>query len=365
MLRNCVIAVALALSAWASSTIRAQTPEITVTAASADALLKVLDGFGDRGEMFGFTGPQAFLKSYGRFLDNQQPVTAALTFTTKTPMFAAEFATKDLNAFLDALKQDDIQLDAKTGELTKVGSSLRFFTKLDGNTFKVSDNAEFLKNVRWPASEKLSASNLAAVARVDWRNLKPELRTTLAEQTMMVFLPQANSFSPIALDALPELLSTTAAGRIAALFSQSESMTFQFTLDQSGSLQVTADVLNRALIGRPTVESPFTSIDSANTLASLQWNTPIESDLRTLTQAWAAQLTTASKQLFAGDEIADTSGMKVLNEGAAFLARHVIETIALPNLQGGVQVLADNDHPIILAGIRVANRLVWMANCKS
>ncbi len=37
------------------------------------------------------------------------------------------------------------------------------------------------------------------------------------------------------------------------------------------------------------------------------------------------------------------------------LARHCAETIALPNLQGSLWSLSDGDHPIIVAGIRVAN----------
>ena len=59
--------------------------------------------------------------------------------------------------------------------------------------------------------------------------------------------------------------------------------------------------------------------------------------------------------MFAGDQIGDTSGLKVLHEGAAILARHCTETIALPNLQGTLSTVSNGDQPIIVAGIRVAS----------
>lgn len=122
------------------------------------------------GEMFGLNGPAAFLTSYGRFIDDGQPLTAALTFTTKTPMFAAEFVIKDSAAFFAATSQDGTQFDSVKGELTKAGSSLRFFVQQSGNKIRLSDNAEFLRNVPWSTPEQFSrAGTVAVIARIDWR----------------------------------------------------------------------------------------------------------------------------------------------------------------------------------------------------
>ncbi len=353
MLRTCVAAFALACC-WFHASIPAQTPEITVAARSAQELGAVLKSFGLRGEMFGLNGPAAFLDSYGRGLDEQQPLTAALTFTTKSPMFAAEFVVKDATAFFSMLEQDGVVLNKDTGELTKTGSSLRFFVRQNGNRVRIADNADFLKNVRWPASEQF-ASNVAVITRIDWRNLQPEMRGAVAQQTLSIFLPQTNPMASVSLDALPEVLSNIAADRVAALFRKAENITLQFSIQQQGQVQVFADVLNRTVAGRQAVPSPFASISSDKSIAAFEWNTPIESELRTSIQAWAAQLAMATKQLFAGDEIGDDSGLKVLHEGAAILARHCTETVALPNLQGSFCTLADGDRPIIVAGLRVAN----------
>ncbi len=299
MLRTCVVALVLVVCSVTVAAVRAQTPEITVTARSAQELGQVLTSFGQRGEMFGLTGPAAFLDSYGSTIDNQQPLTAALTFTTKTPMFATEFTVHDANAFLAALAKDGVQFDTKSGELTKVGSSLRFYLSQNGNKLRIADNADFLKNVRWPTQETLP-SQVAVVAHIDWRNLNPEIRSAVAQQALTNFLPQTNPMSSFSIDALPELISNMAASRVASLFNGSESLTLQFTISQPGVVQVAADVVNRSVAGRPTNASPFTSLTNAQTIASFEWNTPIESELRTLTQAWAAQLVGATKNLFAG-----------------------------------------------------------------
>ena len=259
MLRARVIAIALLACSFAT-TVNAQTPEITVAARSTQQLSTVLASFGERGEMFGLNGPAAFLSSYGRFIDDAQPLTAALTFTTKTPMFAAEFVTKDATAFFAALSQDDIRL-AASGELTKTGSSMRFFVQQIGNKIRLADNADFLKNVRWPAPEQFSASTVAVVARIDWRNLQPELRSTVAQQAMSNFLPQTNPMVSFSIDALPDLISNATASRVAGLFSKSESITLQFSIQEAGAVQVTADVVNRSIVGRPVVTSPFASPD--------------------------------------------------------------------------------------------------------
>lgn len=354
MLRARVATFALLACSIATS-VFSQTPEITVAARSAPQLGTVLASFGERGEMFGLNGPAAFISSYNRFIDDGQPLSAVLTFTTKTPMFAAEFVTKDTAAFFAALSQDGIQFDATSGELTKVGSSLRFFVQQSGNKLRVSDNADFLKSVRWPAPEQFSASSVAAIARIDWRNLQPEMRSAVAQQAMSNFLPHTNPMATFSIDALPDLIGNATASRIAALFGKSENITLQFSIEATGSVQVTADVVNRSIVGRPVVPSPFASLTSEHKVASCEWNTPVESELRTTIQAWAAQLTGAVKQMFAGDEIGDTSGLKVLHEGAAILARHCTETIALPNLQGTLCTLSNGDQPIIVAGIRVAN----------
>ena len=352
----CARFVAFALLACSIATSAfAQTPEITVAARSAPQLGTVLTSFGERGEMFGLNGPAAFLSSYGRFIDDGQPVTAALTFTTKTPMFAAEFVTKDAAAFFAALRQDGTLLDVATGELTKAGSSLRFFVQQSGNKIRLSDNADFLKNIRWPAPEQFTSSPVAVIARIDWRNLQPEMRSAVAQQAMSNFLPQANPIASLSIDALPDLIASATAGRVAGLFGKSENITLQFSIQETGAVQVTADVVNRSIVGRPVVPSPFASLTSEYKVASCEWNTPIESELRTITQAWAAQLTGAAKQMFAGDEIGDTSGLKVLHEGAAILARHCTETIALPNLQATLCTVSNGDQPIIVAGIRVAS----------
>lgn len=353
MLRTCVVAIAVVVGALSVATVHSQTPEITVTARSAQELGQVLASFGERGEMFGLTGPAAFLKSYGSKIDNQQPLIAAVTFTTKTPMFVTEFEAKDATTLLAALASDGVQFDAKSGELTKVGSSLRFYMVQNGNKLRIADNAEFLKNVRWPTPEQIP-SGTAAIAHIDWRNLKPEMRSAVAQQAMTNFLPQTNPMAAFSIDALPELISNMAASRMGALFGSSESMTLQFSIRESG-VQVSADVVNRSVAGRSPVPSPFASLTNENNVASFEWNTPVDSELRTFTQAWAAQLVGAAKHLFAGDEIGDTSGLKVLHEGAAVLARHCTETIALPNLQGSLCALSDGDRPIVVAGIRVAN----------
>ena len=355
MLRSCVAALALIVCCCASTTLRAQTPEITIHASSASGLGQVLAGFGQRGEMFGLNGPAAFLSNYGRHIDDQQPLTAALTFTSKTPMFAAEFATKNAAEFLAALDQDGFKLDAKTGELAKADSSLKFFVRQTGNQLRISDNAEFLKNVRWPAAEAFSSSNVVAIAKIDWRNMQPELRSNVAQQAMTIFLPQANPMASLSIDALPDLLSQMAASRVAALFAKSESMAVKFVINEPGKVEVIADVVNRSVVGRPTLPTPFATLGSELAIASMEWNTPIESELRTQTQAWATQLSVVAKQMFANDEIGDPSGLKVLQEGATVLARHCTETIALPNLQGTINALSDGQHPLIVGGIRVAN----------
>lgn len=353
MLRTCAIVFALALGSFAA-TVHSQTPEITVAARSAPELAVVLNSFGQRGEMFGLTGPAAFLTTYGRLLNDQQPITAALTFTTKTPMFAAELSTKDATAFFKSLGEDGYNFDATTGELTKTGSSMRFFVRQNGNQLRIADNADFLKNVRWPAAESFT-SNTCVIARIDWRNLQSEMRSSVAQQALTLFLPQTNPMASFSIDGLPEWISNAAGNRVAGLFTKSETMALQFSLQDSGRVSVTADVVNRAVAGKTAVPSPLSTITSEHQVAGCEWNTPIESELRTLTQAFASQLVGLSKQMFAGDEIGDTAGLKVLHDGAAILARHCAETIALANLQGSLVTIADGTHPIIVGGIRVAN----------
>lgn len=354
MLRNCVIAFLVAFCSWTAGSVRSQTPEVTVAARSATDLSKVLAGFGQRGEMFGLGGPAAFINTYGQYISDQQPICATLTFTSKTPMFAAEFTTKDATAFWAGLNEDEFTLNAQNGELTKAGSSLRFFVRQNGNLIRISDNADFLKNVRWPAAESFT-SNVSVVARIDWRNLQPEMRRSVAQQVLSIIVPQTNPMASFSIDALPELISNAASNRISRLFAKSESMLLQFTAEESGRVGLTADVVNRSVAGAAKVPSPFASLTNEHAVANLQWNAPIENDLRTITQAWSAELVGASKQMFAGEDIGDPTGLTVLHESAAVLARHCTETIALPNLQGSIATLSDGARPIVVAGIRVAN----------
>ncbi len=354
MLRACVVALALIVGSLNSLTVQAQTPELTIAARSPQQLSVVIASFGDRGEMFGLTGPAAFLSSYGRFIQDDQPLSAALTFTTKVPMFAAEFTVKEPTEFFAALAQGGIEYDSKTGALSKTGSSLRFFARQTGKQIRIADNAEFLKNVRWPAAEQFG-SDVAVLARIDWRNLQPEIRGSVAQQAMSNFLPQTNPMTSFSLDTLPELISTSTASRIAGLFVKSETITLQFSIAEQNRVTVTADVVNRAIAGRASLPSPFASMTSENKIASCEWNTPIDAELRSTVQTWAGQLVGMSKQMFAGDEIGDDSGLKVLHEAAAVLAKHCTETIALQNLQGSLCTLSDGTHPIVVGGLRVAN----------
>ncbi|MCC6509581.1 MAG: hypothetical protein IT423_10765 [Pirellulaceae bacterium] len=337
--------------------VQGQTPEITATARSAAELQRVIAALGEKGEMFGLNGPYAFLESYAQHIDVNQPIIAVLTVSSTVPMFAVDLSVSNYPALLADFAKDGFQFDQKTGELTKADSGLRFFVQPNGRSVRIADNAGFLKSVRWPAATKFtgSPSEASVVVNIDWRNINPATRRAVSMQALTMAVPQENLEYGLSIDAIPAILSDLVRARVAGLCSNSETLTLRFTTDESPRVQLTADVMNRYLVGNRPVPFVFAANTGEGVVAQCQWNLPLESELKTFVQAWATQFPQGVKGIFAGDQIENNSGLSVLQDSASVLARHSVEAMALNNLQGSLLVQEDGSQAVIGCGVRVAN----------
>ncbi len=82
---------------------------------------------------------------------------------------------------------------------------------------------------------------------------------------------------------------------------------------------------------------------------------PIEFEFRNFVQALAAQFNGDVKGLFAGDQIEGAQGRDVVQEGSRILARHALEIVSQPNLQGTFAATERDGRPLLAAGLRLAN----------
>ncbi len=338
----------IATISLAAEHLRAQAPEITITARSKQDLRTVLSAFGSQGEMLGLSGAQAFLDTYEFFVDEKQPITAALVISSQIPKFTAEFTVTDQPSFFKALSEHGFTL-SEDGQLTSPNDHLRFHLVRNGEQLRISDDANFLKVARLPTASTQDAVKV----EIDWRNMNRETRVRVADRSLQVLLPAASDFA-LTLESLGHIVNDLSRQRMVALLSSAETLTLKFNQDTNQQLRLSATIVNRNLPNR-WADPVISYTQSSDDIINCNWNLPIDGDLRSVVQTWASQFSLGMNAAFADSSIEDNAGMKAIQEGAKTVARHTSETVALDRLQGAIVVRENHDEAIVGLGVRLSN----------
>ncbi len=353
MLRLANGVLGLAFVVLASSFAGAQAPEIKVAATSPAKLQQVFESFGPQGEGLGLRGAVEFLSYYADLLDNDQPLVGAVAFSSSLPVFSAEFAVKDLQAFMASLNDAGFKLN-EAGNQLKNETGLVYHVERIGDRLRLSDNEKFLR----------SAGNITDYAKtlkgdvqifIDWRNLNNNQRYAAADKVLST-LEVGSTTGDLSIASLPNLPSLFTRWQTSQLFSQAEQISLQCDVRDDATIGIQASVANRYLAPARTSVPAFAALaDDQTSIATAQWSLPIQSAQRNLIQMWAQQFPQVTRQSFSQDEFESQEGSAVIAEGAKILASHVQETINLDRIQSSMAIRLNQGQPVIGIGIRVAN----------